>query len=879
MDEEKKTSGGMTGKKKADFLTLAVKRLKRSIDKDDHNRKAAIEDLEFLNGNQWDEGEKKRRKLRSRPCLTLNLLPKFVDQIVGDMRQNRPKIKIRPIDSKADPAIAKIREGIIWNIEYLSGAEAIHDDAGESTTACGYGAWRVLTRYTEENPFTQEIYLDPIENPFNVHMDPAAKHFMYSDANYAFILDEMPVDEFKETYPGKELPGDSLEKGSGTDYEDWWDDETVRVAEYYVREKKKIAMAQMDNGDVITLDEANKRITEWQEKNMTPVLSPATGMPGEMGGMPEGLTPLPPANPSPMMEQEPQIVKTRDTDKIKVKHYVITASEILKEEECPGEFIPIILLRGRIRNIGGKTYVRGLIRDAKDPQRLVDYWNTAAAEAIALAPKTPWIGTAKQFQGYENDYAMANIENFPFLKYNIDQGAPPPTRVPFGDPPVAMFAQISRAEENLKSVVGMFNRDVGDQGPEMSGVAITKAQTPGDVATFAFIDNLARAIEHEGRIINSMIPEVYDTERDVRLRNVDDTETFAPINTTAANALENITTNPTRYQGLDKKKLMKSIQEKGDQAIFNDIAAGKYDVVVDVGPSYTTQRQESAQAMMDLVKADPQRLMGIAGDLIVRNLDFKDADTLATRLEKTLPAGLKELKEGEEPPPPAPPDPNVLISQAMVQVEELKVKTAEQKLIFDTQIQEQKLAIEKLKVMKEGLSDKNAIRKEILSVLQEVNAPTHPADALMGQRSIEARADGGPVGKGRPYLVGENGPELIIPDESGVVIPNALPNDQVDRSNWPLRQDGTPKGYGWLGVIPNGHGGVSTELTAGVNIDGKEMIIPTMVPGLTASELNHLLTAPEDPTMFQHPLGKSALNKAVEHAKGRIKAGKSPFKD
>ena len=744
MDEEKKSTGTMTGKKKSDFLSLAIKRLKRAIDKDDHNRKAAIEDLEFLNGDQWDEGERKRRKLRNRPCLTLNLLPKFVDQIVGDMRQNRPKIKIRPIDSKADPAIAKIREGIIWNIEYLSGAEAIHDDAGEAATASGYGAWRVLTRYTEENPFEQEIYLDPIENPFNVHMDPAAKHFMYSDSNYGFILDKMPVDEFKETYPGKTVPGDTLDRGAGTDYEEWWDDETITVAEYYVKEKKKIAMAQMDNGEVITVEEANKRIAEWQEKNMTPVLSPAMGMPGEGAG-PEGLPPLPPAipAPTPMMEPEPKIVRTRDTDKIKIRHYVITASEILKEEACPGEFIPIILLRGRIRNIGGKTYVRGLIRDAKDPQRLVDYWNTAAAEAIALAPKTPWIGTAKQFQGYENDYAAANIENFPFLKYNLDQGAPPPTRVPFGDPPVAMFAQISRAEENLKSVVGMFNRDVGDQGPEMSGVALTKAQTPGDVATFAFIDNLARAIEYEGRIINAMIPEVYDTERDVRLRNVDDTETFAPINTTAANALENITTNPTRYQGLDKKKLMKSIQEKGDQAIFNDIAAGKYDVVVDAGPSYTTQRQESADSMMKLVEADPQRLMGIAGDLIVRNLDFKDADTLATRLEKTLPAGLKELKEGEEPPPPAPPDPNVVISQAMVQVEQLKVETARQKLMFDAQIQSQKLAIEKLKVMKEGLEGKNDVRKEILEVLQEVFASQHPADALLMIAQPQQNPQGG----------------------------------------------------------------------------------------------------------------------------------------
>ncbi len=739
MDDEKK----IAGKKLTEFLEMARKRLKRAIEKDDENRRAAIEDLEFLDGDQWDEAEKKRRKLRSRPCLTINLLPKFVDQIVGDMRQNRPKIKIRPIDTKADPSIAKIREGIIWNIEYLSGAEAIHDEAGEMSVSCGYGAWRVLTRYTEENPFTQEIYLEPIENPFLVHMDTASKHFMFQDANWGFVLDKVPVEEFKKDYGKDKMPGDSIPQGAGTDYEEWFNDDTVTVAEYFVREKRKVAMAQMDNGEVITLEEANKRIAEWQEKNLA-ATQQALVPNADMGAGP-GFPSFPPAPVAPVAEPEPEpkIAKERNTDKITVKHYVITATHILKEETFPGEYIPVILLRGRMRNINGKTKVRGLIRDAKDPQRLVDYWNTAAAEAIALAPKTPWIGTARQFEGYENDYAAANIENFPFLKYNQDGNAPPPSRVPMADPPVAMFAQISRAEENLKSVVGMFNRDVGDQGPEMSGVALTKAQTPGDVATFAYIDNLARAIEHEGKIINSMIAEVYDTERDVRLRNIDDTETFAPINTTAQNALKNITDNPVRYQGLDRKKLLKSIEEKGDQAIFNAIGEGKYDVVVDVGPSFTTQRQESADNMMKLVTADPQRMMGLAGDLIVRNLDFKDSDELADRLEKTLPPGLKKLKEGEEPPPPPPPDPNAIISQSMVEIEKIKLETQKQKLMFDQAIGEMKLEAEKLKTMREAMASKQTEETHRYDMMSRIHT-----DAQKASENFNKENDNGPNNRG-----------------------------------------------------------------------------------------------------------------------------------
>lgn len=730
-------------KDKQELLDLARKRLDRSIEKDEHNRESAIDDLKFLNGDtQWDEGEKRRRSLAHRPTLQINLMPKFVDQVTGDQRQNRPRVKVRPVDSKADPAIAKIREGIIWNIEYLSNADAIYDQACEMQVSCGYGAWRILTRYCPEAPFVQEIYLEPIDNPFLVYMDTEAKDFMFSDAEWGFVLDKMPKEEFEETYPKAKNPADEMDFGQGVNYEHWYDENTVTVAEYYVRERVKQPMAQMDNGDILTLEEANQKISEWEEKNAA--IPPASIMPNADMGAGPGFNSFPPVPDAPV-EPRPVIAKQRDADKIVVKHYLLTFSEVLKEETVAGSFIPVVLLRGRMRNIEGKPYIRGLVRDGKDPQRLVNYWNTAAAEVIALAPKAPWIGTAKQFEGYEEDYAQANIENFPFLKFNPDAEAPgPPQRVPMADPPVAMFAQISRAEENLKSVIGMFNRDVGDQGPEMSGVALTRAQTPSDVSTFAFIDNLSRAISHSGRIINEMIPEIYDTERDVRLRNIDDTETFAPINTSAMAALKSMQGNPERYQGMDLKKLQKAIRKEGPTASFNDITAGKYGVVVTIGPSFTTQRQESAENMMKLVQADPQRMMGLAGDLIVRNMDFKDSDELAERLEKTLPPGLKRLKEGEEPPPPPPPDPNALISQAMVQIEQLKLENQKQKLEFDREIQAQKLAIEKMKVMKEGLTDKNETRKEVLAILQEVFSEQHPADGLMQENPINQGDRNGP---------------------------------------------------------------------------------------------------------------------------------------
>jgi hypothetical protein len=161
-EKDKKDNSGLNETAKEKVLRLANKRLQRCVDNDSENRANAIEDLKFLNGEQWDEKEVKLRKRRRRPCLQINLLPKYVDQIVGEERINRPRIKIRPVDSKADVHLARIREGIVRNVEYLSRAEQIYDQAFEMAVSCGYGAWRVLTRYTEENPFIQEIYLEAI---------------------------------------------------------------------------------------------------------------------------------------------------------------------------------------------------------------------------------------------------------------------------------------------------------------------------------------------------------------------------------------------------------------------------------------------------------------------------------------------------------------------------------------------------------------------------------------------------------------------------------------------------------------------------------------------------------------------------------------------
>jgi len=731
----------------ATWLSARVKELDADLLADQHNRQAAIEDLKFAlgQGNQWDPAVRAEREADGRPTLEVNLFPQFISQVTGDIRHNRPRARITPGDSTADVQIARIREGIIADSEYQSNSDYIYVEAATSNVTCGYGAWRVRTRYTEENPFIQEFYDELIDNPFTVVMDRHAKCPIYSDAGHGWIIGKMPVEDFKKEYPGKRLPGDSLSPGEGLSYQNWYDDETVTVAEYFVRTKVKKTICLMSDGSVIAkADVAEATRSVPLELSSEQPLAPPNELPANPQAAPVPLPAAQPAQATPQAALAPpvaapvaagasplSIVKERETEYTTIKRYVITACDILSKngldgEDVPGTIIPIILLTGHRTNIEGKTYISGLVRNAKDAAKNVNYWVSALAERIALEPKAPWMATPRQIEGFENDYISTNKKNLPVLFYNPDQTEsgqplPPPMRQGPGAVPGALFTQLQSSMSMFESAIGMTGTDLGASGPERTGAAVTARQKPGDVRTFSYIDNLARGIAHGAKIKNEMISELYDTPRDVRLRGLDDTETYLPVNMPVRDAYNMIQAHPERYKGMNTTKLIAAAQQQGWDAKFNDITAGRYAVRVTVGPSYATQRQESSEYMLRLVSALPKQ-MGLGADLIVGNSGVVGAEVLAERIKKTLPPGIAKPTPGEDPPLPQPTPP-----QVMLQME--KAKLEQQKVMLQTA----KVEVEKLRVAKEAQGEMSNIRQEILSVLAELHGHTPTTEGGMPQ--------------------------------------------------------------------------------------------------------------------------------------------------
>ena len=642
-----------TTTKPDEIITLALDRWKQSNDAFAEPRRLFVDDIRFaVLGEQWTDEAKELRK--NRVCLTENRLPSFIAQVVGDQRQNRPRIKVRPVDSDSDPAVASVFTGIIRNIENTSQAESIRDHAFKQAVSGSWGYYGIHTRYCDEMSFDQEIYHRFIPNPLAVYDDPSAKLPDRSDRKWAFIVDTISAEEFKSRYPNAK--SDGFEQGEGETYSDWFTEDTARIAEYwYVKpEKKKIAL--LSDGRSVSVSEARELISN------QPIAE-------------EGALPVEPLS----------IVKDRETTIHKVYSCIISGSEILEgPTEWTGKFIPLIYVSGKEDNIEGRTYTTSLVRWAKDPQRMHNYWLSATTEIIALQPKAPWLLTPKQVEGHERMWAAANIENKPYLLYNND-GSGIPQRLAMSNFPQGAYTMMQSSVDGIKATMGLYDASLGNQGNETSGKAIIARQREGDTATYEFIDNLSKAIAFEGRVIVDLIPKIYDTEKIVRIINPDDSEKFVIINRA-------MTSEEAPKYGADKKAA---------EGTIYDLKAGKYDVVVETGPSYSTQRMEAAETMWQMAQAWPP-LMDRAGDLVFKNSDTAGAQEIAARLRKTLPPGLVEPEEGEQ--PPAPPQPTI---QDQIEMGKLK-------------LEEEKLKVELFKVQTQGEETDKRTKAIVLDTFAEV---------------------------------------------------------------------------------------------------------------------------------------------------------------
>ena len=635
----------------------AIKFLRLVGEADSQNRAEALGDLKFAAGDQWPVEIQNSRNLESRPCLTINKIDAYVRQVTNQQRQQRPRIKVHPVNNEGDLKIAQVIEGITRHIEVNSSADTAYDTAFEYAVKMGWGYWRVTTNYVNEDSFDQEIFIEPVDDPFSVYFDPNSVAPDGSDAERCLITSVMSKQAFRQAYPGADDGANFSARATGDSDAEWVTKEDIRIAEYWHVEREKATLVLLSDGTKVYEDEL----------------------------------------PSPELLEASQItiMDTRPSYRRKVKWCKLTAMEVLEESEWPGKYIPIIPCYGAQVVVEGKRKKYGLVRFAKDPQRMFNFWRTALTESIALAPKPKWLIAEGQDEGHESEWALANIKSTPVLRYKQKDiegvPAPVPSRIQPEPPPEGIMVAAGAIADDLKTVLGIF--DPAQMLPgNLSGKALQGQQQQVDLSNFHFYDNMTRSIKHTGKIILDLIPKIYDTQRVLRIIGVDGKPDLVTIN---------------------------EVEATGE--VMNNVTVGLYDVVMDTGPGYNSKRQQAVDTMMPLM-ADPQ-VFQAAGDLLFRNMDFPGADVIADRLAAMNP--LAQINPDTDVPP-------------QIQMQLLQA----QKAVADM---EQKMIALQLEINNRGqvaaIKEDGQNRRKLMDVISRAYNTDTINEAKVNQSNIKAVTD------------------------------------------------------------------------------------------------------------------------------------------
>lgn len=572
------------------------------------NRTRALSALRFAAGDQWPANIKTQRDMENRPCLTINKTDAFARQVVNTMRQQRPRMTVHPVGDGADVDKAEVIKGMLRHIEVNSNADVAYDTANDFQVRMGWGYWRVTHRYVSEDSFDQEIYIDPIDNPFQVYFDPFSVLPDGSDAEACAVSTMIRREEFKKRWP-KADPVSFNTIAAGDVTPEWANEKEIRVVEFWRVDKTPDKLVTYSNG--------------W------------SGFKSQI-------------SPDVVSALQLQVTKERDSYRRTVVMHRLTAKESLEKKDWAGKYIPIIPVYGNKANIDGKVERSGMIRNLIDPAQMYNFWRTSEAEIVALAPKAPWVMAEGQDEGHEEEWDQANTKSYSRLIYkpkldDAGQPLPPPMRQPPQQIPQASVNAANGAAEDMKAVAGIYDASLGDREQDPSGVALSRHQQQSEVSNFHFYDNFCRSLRWTGIVCLDLMRTIYDTERVMRIIGEDGEPDTATIN--------------------EKQRDESGVIKK----VLNDVTIGRYDIVMDTGPGYNTKRIETAENMMKLLGTPlGEKVAQVADDIVVRHFDWTGARELADRLAAANPLAQQEQL------PDFPPEAQAMIKQLQQQAQQLQ---------------------------------------------------------------------------------------------------------------------------------------------------------------------------------------------------------------
>jgi hypothetical protein len=581
--------------------------------------------MRCLAGDVWDPEERADREEKKRPCLSLDELTQYVNQLINDIRASKRGIVVTPKGTGANDKTAEFRQGLMRQIEYESNAQqAAYIIMAENAIQRGYGFLRIKAEYVSDRSFDQRLLLEPIPDPNSVTIDPDIIRTDGKDMRWGFQRETRSTKEFKREFPYAEIQtfGEEVRKRVGLN---WLNGERISVANYW--------RIEYDRAKLLQLELPGLPPATLYEKELEPLLKQL-----RISELPKGA-----------------IVKERMVNLPRVRQYLTNGIELLRPEdqdeayvELPGRSIPIVPCFGKVmyvREAGAtKRVILALISLARDPAMLYSYYRTQQAEMAAMIPKAPVMGYKGQFRGVEQDWESAPHEPIAYLEALERTATTPPGQIlplpqrlayEAGSHLQALELCAEGARRAIQAAVGISPLPTAAQRQnEKSRVALDKIDEEQQRGSFHFVDHFDEAVTRAAQIIDEQIPTYYDTARDVTVRQPDDTPKRVRIN--------------------------------DDQAPDGHIPVEDvdHDVTLSTGPSFESQR-EAATDFIDHLAENPMFAPRII-DLLTKLKNLGPiGDEMAARLtppEFRKAPGMENL----------PPEVRAMVGQSNQRIQELE---------------------------------------------------------------------------------------------------------------------------------------------------------------------------------------------------------------
>jgi hypothetical protein len=585
-----------------------------------------------------------------KPRYTFDQVNPIIDQVTASIELADFDIKVSPMSGPASKETAMVIDGLVRNIEAISRAKDIYVNAGRGMVTTGYDGWMISHKYSDPQSFDQDLVIEPVANFIDrVWFDPASYLQDKSDAQYAFLLHAMSVQEYVKRYPEGSQASVSIDREGDAYYDKG---QVIVVGQLFYVSQEAVELVLMSNGAVYTIDDDFKKVMD--ELTMLGI------------------------------EQ----VRTRKAYKTKVYSRFFDQTNWLEdEEETIFDRIPIIPLYGNFKIVENKTIYWGVVEKLLDPQRVLNYSLSREIEEGALAPRAKYWMTLTQAAGHEDALATLNTNSDPVQFYNPDPETP-------GAPMQQGGAQVNPGlrtiSESMRQIIGqtagMFAASMGDNPGLQSGVAIESLQSKGDNGTIKYFRALESAIAATGDILVKAIPKVYDAQRTVRLLYEDGSSEMQVLNEPIID------------------------QQTGEIVTLNDLTKGQYSVSCRAGPSFRNRQQETIETIIEIAKVDPS-IIGMAGDILLNAIPTSAATQIGerkrlqmmaqglipqTQLTEEEKAQMAQSAQGQE----QQQDPAMVLAQAEMakaQAEQMRAQVEVQRLQLETakiQLEAQKVQMQ-----------------------------------------------------------------------------------------------------------------------------------------------------------------------------------------